>query len=414
MRLGRARASARKPAATSQTGPPPIVARAAWGGDSCPPREDPSFGQVQLAFVHHTVTANDYAPEDSASIVLGICKYHRDHNGWNDIGYNFLVDRFGQVFEGRYGGIDQAVIGAQAQGYNNDSTGIACLGDFTGTAQTSQGLDALARLIAWKLSLHGVPVTGEVTLTSRGGPENRYPSGTPVTLQRVSGHRDGDKTSCPGDGLYAQLPQLRTKAAALASPVSSVSLRAARTTVRHPAALELSGSLTFSDGSSPDRAPVQVQFQSAGAAWQLLATAAADAAGGWSAKVRAPSTGAVRAVYAGQDDRPPLESAPLGVKVLPRLTIALGATRVSTGSTVSVQGTLGPTWPRRIELLFERRVRGRWVKVQRKRINVRNGAYSTIVRPRRAGLHRVTIIAPGVTVRRSLRASEVTGGAAAG
>ena len=110
--------------------------------------------------MHHTVTANDYGPEDSAAIVLGIARYHRDSNGWNDIGYNFLVDKYGQVFEGRAGGIDAAVVGAQAQGYNSHSTGVACLGTFTEVAQTEAGMDALARLIGWKLALHGVPVAG--------------------------------------------------------------------------------------------------------------------------------------------------------------------------------------------------------------------------------------------------------------
>ena len=84
---------------------------------------------MQLAFVHHTVNANDYAPEESAAIVLGIASYHRDHNGWNDLGYNFIVDQYGQIFEGRAGGIDQAIVGAQAQGFNSVSTGVACLGD---------------------------------------------------------------------------------------------------------------------------------------------------------------------------------------------------------------------------------------------------------------------------------------------
>ena len=82
--------------------------------------------------MHHTVNANTYAPQDSAAIVLSICRYHRNENGWRDIGYNFLVDRFGQIFEGRAGGIDQPVIGAQAQGYNGVSTGVANLGTFTG------------------------------------------------------------------------------------------------------------------------------------------------------------------------------------------------------------------------------------------------------------------------------------------
>ena len=127
----RAAASPKQQAAPPPGTPPPIIPRAAWGADSVPPRSAPDYGVVQMAFVHHTVTANDYTPEQSASIVLGIAKYHRDTNGWNDIGYNFLVDQYGQVFEGRAGGVEQAVIGAQAQGYNSQSTGVAVLGTFS-------------------------------------------------------------------------------------------------------------------------------------------------------------------------------------------------------------------------------------------------------------------------------------------
>ncbi len=166
---------------------------------------------MQVAFVHHTVSANDYGPQDSAGIVLAMAKYHRDTNGWNDLGYNFVVDKYGQIFEGRAGGIDQAVIGAQAQGYNSHSTGIANIGTFTDVGQSDVALDALARLIAWKLPLHGAPVTGQIVVTSGGGDLNRYKSGTPVTLERISGHRDGDATECPGTALYAQLPALRTR-----------------------------------------------------------------------------------------------------------------------------------------------------------------------------------------------------------
>ncbi|HSD79142.1 MAG TPA: N-acetylmuramoyl-L-alanine amidase, partial [Solirubrobacteraceae bacterium] len=131
--------------------PPPMVSRASWGADRVPPRADPSYGQVQVGFVHHTVNANDYGPQDSAAIVLAIAKYHRDTNGWNDIGYNFLIDRYGQVFEGRAGGMESPVVGAQAQGYNSVSTGIANLGTFSTAGQTAAGLQALARLLSWKL-----------------------------------------------------------------------------------------------------------------------------------------------------------------------------------------------------------------------------------------------------------------------
>jgi hypothetical protein len=197
----------------AQTAAPfPITPRAAWGADTVPPRSGPSYGAVQVAFVHHTVTANEYASVDSAGIVLGICRYHRDANGWNDIGYNFLVDRFGQVFEGRAGGVDQAVVGAQAQGYNSNSTGVAVIGTHEAVPVGDMTLGALAILIGWKLAIHAVTPTGQVTITSAGGDANRYPSGTPVTFERIAGHRDGDETTCPGTALYAQMPALRVAA----------------------------------------------------------------------------------------------------------------------------------------------------------------------------------------------------------
>ena len=89
------------------TAQPDIVTREEWGADACPPRATPAYGEVKLAFVHHTVTASEYTPEQSAAMVLGICRYHRNSNGWNDIGYQFVVDKYGQIFEGRAGGIDR-------------------------------------------------------------------------------------------------------------------------------------------------------------------------------------------------------------------------------------------------------------------------------------------------------------------
>ena len=152
-----------------------------------------------MAFIHHTVSANDYGPEDSAAMVLGICRYHRNSNGWNDIGYNFLVDRYGTIFEGRAGGIDEAVVGAQAQGYNSQSTGIASIGTFSTDGPDRGRARALARLLGWKLTLHGVPPAGRCP-----GPAAARRTASPPaqdrTFERISGHRDADATACPGNG----------------------------------------------------------------------------------------------------------------------------------------------------------------------------------------------------------------------
>jgi hypothetical protein len=382
-------------------GAPAMVPRAAWGADQVPPRTGPSYGAVEAAFVHHTVTAVDYAPQDSAGIVLGIARYHRDSNGWNDIGYNFLVDRYGVIFEGRAGGVEAAVIGAQAQGWNSYSTGIACLGTFTNIPLDAPAMESLARLIGWKLSLHGVPVQGQVALTSGGGESNRYSAGTQVFFERVSGHRDGCETSCPGESLYAQLPALRTRAAQFSHPVSAITVRAASQKGANPTAV--SGVLRFADGSSPAGATLGVEYTAAGSAWTQVTTTACGADGNWATSMLLPASGQVRAVFAGDVTRGRVESAPIAVSVVPSMTLTSDTRRAQAGSAFAVSGTLAPSQSP-VVCLLERQVGSRWVTVQRKRINVRGGRFATKVRPTKPGLYRVSIIAAGVTRRRTLRA----------
>jgi N-acetylmuramoyl-L-alanine amidase len=399
-------AGARRLARRAQAGgvsAPAIIPRSAWGADTVPPRTDPDYGAVQLAFVHHTVTANAYRPEDSAGIVLGIARFHRDGNGWNDIGYNFLVDRYGQVFEGRAGGVGAAVVGAQAQGYNAQSTGIACLGTFSSVAETAAGMDALARLIGWKLSLHGVPTQGEVTVVSAGGETNRYPAGTPVTLQRISGHRDGDRTSCPGDTLYAQLAELRRRAARYAGPISNVTV-SALAHQRGATPTVLAGVLRFADGSSPAGATLAVQYaRGRSEAWTSLGTTMCGADGAWSAAVALPASGRVRVVFSGDAARPPLASAPIAVQVVPLLTLTSGSRRVRAGGAVALRGTVAPA-ARRVAFRLERRVGRLWVTVVRRQLPVRGGRFATRVRLHRRGSYRASVSAGGGFAWRLLRA----------
>jgi uncharacterized protein with LGFP repeats len=197
--------------AEAGTDQPPIVPRERWGAESCVPRETPDSGTVDAAFVHHTVNANSYSRSEVKPMVLAICQYHRNTRGWDDIGYNFLVDRFGRIFEGRAGGIDQPIVAAHAQGFNDQSVGVASLGTHTSERFSRAGRRAAARLLAWKLTLHGVEVPGTSTLVSGGGEMSRYPKGTKVRVKNISGHRDVGLTSCPGGRLYDQLSGIRNR-----------------------------------------------------------------------------------------------------------------------------------------------------------------------------------------------------------
>ncbi|HSZ69830.1 MAG TPA: N-acetylmuramoyl-L-alanine amidase [Solirubrobacteraceae bacterium] len=196
-------------------GQPPIIAREAWALGRCTPRVAPEYGSVQLAFVHHTENPNGYAANEVPAMLRSIYQFHRYTNGWNDIGYNFVIDRFGRIFEARAGGIDEPVTGAQAGGYNYCSTGIAVLGEYGGVRISPAARDALVRLLAWKLALHGTPIEGRVTVrvNPAGAGYSRFPANARVSLPRVAGHRDADSTECPGNAFYDELPGVRLSAA---------------------------------------------------------------------------------------------------------------------------------------------------------------------------------------------------------
>jgi len=190
-----------------RAGAPAIVPRSGWNADEKIRRAAPSFApNLRLALVHHTAGANGYSAAQSPAIVRAIQLYHVKGNGWNDIGYNFLVDRFGQVFEGRYGGVERNVVGAHAEGFNTGSVGVAVLGEYGSLAVAQTSRDALATLLAWRLDVaHVDPAT---TLSFVSGGNARFAAGLPVFLRTVSGHRDTGFTDCPGNALYNLLTGL--------------------------------------------------------------------------------------------------------------------------------------------------------------------------------------------------------------
>jgi uncharacterized protein with LGFP repeats len=200
--------------------PPNIITRAQWGADEslrCPAPIKYDNG-IRAGIVHHTAGSNEYTPDDSAAIVRAIYAYHARTLGWCDIAYNALVDKYGQVFEGRAGGMDRPVEGAHTGGFNENTWGVAMIGDFDAVPPTPVQLHTLARLLGWRLAIDGVNPKATVTLTSAGGSFTHFPRGVPATLPTIFTHRDVGNTDCPGNAAYAVMDQIRDLAARFNEP----------------------------------------------------------------------------------------------------------------------------------------------------------------------------------------------------
>ncbi|WP_138960082.1 peptidoglycan recognition protein [Streptomyces sp. YIM 121038] len=191
---------------------PRIVTRRGWGADERLRERNFAYTKtVKAAFVHHSATGNNYRCSQAPSVLRSIYRYHVESSGWRDIGYNFAVDKCGNIYEGRAGGVAKAVLGAHTLGFNTNSMGIAVLGTYTSAAPPKAAVTAVARLTAWKLGLFGANPRGTTYLKSGGG--NLYSKGTKVRLHVISGHRDGFATECPGRRLYSKLGTARTASA---------------------------------------------------------------------------------------------------------------------------------------------------------------------------------------------------------
>jgi hypothetical protein len=190
------------PSAATYTPTPKIYSRAQWGADER--MRDASslhYFEVHAGFVHHTVNANSYTREEVPGIIRGIYAYHTRSKGWSDIGYNFLVDRFGRIWEGRYGGVDRPVVGAHTLGYNDYAFAMSAIGNYDIAQPSDAIVEAYGALFAWKLSLHGVDAS---STSQQVGPDR---------FQAINGHRDAGQTACPGRYLYAKIPRIRQLAA---------------------------------------------------------------------------------------------------------------------------------------------------------------------------------------------------------
>jgi uncharacterized protein with LGFP repeats len=212
-------------AATVPGQAPVVISRAGWGADEKLKCGNTVYDSgVRAAVVHHTAGSNDYSPEDSAGIVRSIYEYHTRQLGWCDIAYNALVDKYGQVFEGRAGGMSRPVEGSHVGGFNKDTWGVAMMGDFETVPPTPIQIRTTGRLIGWRLGLDHVDPKGTVTLTSAGGTYTFFPQGATPTLPTIFAHRDVGNTACPGDAAYAEMGLIRDTAAQFGTPPGPPSL----------------------------------------------------------------------------------------------------------------------------------------------------------------------------------------------
>ncbi|MEU5284225.1 N-acetylmuramoyl-L-alanine amidase [Streptomyces sp. CA-278952] len=193
---------------------PKIVTRKGWGADEKLRERNFAYTKsVKAAFVHHSASGNNYTCKQAPSVLRSIYRYHVKSSGWRDFGYNFAVDKCGNIYEGRAGGVSKAVLGAHTLGFNTNTMGVAVLGTYSSTNPPAAAVTAVAKLTAWKLGLFGANPKGKVTLVSGGS--GKYAKGKKVKMNVISGHRNAFATECPGARLYKKLGKARTSSAKL-------------------------------------------------------------------------------------------------------------------------------------------------------------------------------------------------------
>ncbi|RJS45102.1 N-acetylmuramoyl-L-alanine amidase [Nocardioides cavernaquae] len=190
---------------------PTIYGRKIWGANETWRNDIPYYSDTLVqAHLHHTASANSYTRAAVPGIIRGMYSYHTRTLGWADIGYNFLVDRFGRIWQGRAGGIKHPVRGAHTLGFNNRSVGVAVIGNHETARPTTYAVTSVIRLITWKLEIHRRRPASYTYATSEGS--DRFAAGRVVRLPVIDGHRDTNQTACPGGYLYARLPEIRRRA----------------------------------------------------------------------------------------------------------------------------------------------------------------------------------------------------------
>jgi hypothetical protein len=273
-------------------GEPAIIPRAAWGADDSLFNWPPEYREPRKFIIHHTVTPNDDL--DPAATVRAIYYYHAVTRGWGDIGYNYLIDTRGRIYEGRQGG--EGVVGGHSKQYAWGSIGISLMGNYEDVDVAQPMQTSLVEMLAWKGNLHFIHPTGHGFFIDKH-------------LPNIMGHRDVANTTCPGQYAYARLPAVRE-----ATLAQMAGLPPNVRTDAPPAAEQVSGVVDFAATASP--AVTQVDFWVDGGlrasdtaapfSWKWNTTAAAD--GQHHLRVQARTDGgqmAEHATTAMVDNSPP-------------------------------------------------------------------------------------------------------------
>lgn len=245
---------------------PNIVTRAEWGADEKITKDSSRSSSLKAMYVHHTAGSNSYTAEQAPGIVRSIHKFHVQSNKWPDIGYHFLVDQFGTVYEGRRGSIDELIVGAQAGGYNTNTIGVSGLGNFHGTGVLASVAmeNAIVQVLAWQADKWGLDPSGTVRLPTGGstGSGTRWKPGELTDpLPVIRGHRATNYTACPGDDLDARLEVIRE---AVITAVSRPSAPAAVPLLPAQAPVRLPGTVTLKWKAVPGAVKYQVLSRQAG------------------------------------------------------------------------------------------------------------------------------------------------------
>ncbi len=283
--------------AEAVTSAPEYVSRAGWGADeslrTCTSTSSPT---LKGGILHTTATSNDYTAEQSPAVMRAMYAYHTRSLKWCDIGYNFLVDKFGTLFEGRAGSATRHVVGTHTGGFNLGTVGVSMIGNHDLVAPTTAQLRTVERVFAWKLAGAGLDPQGTTTYTSAGGSATKYAAGTVVEKPVISGHRDYSPKSCPGNLAYPLLDEIRAATAAVIADSPGPALRAVPPPLVAPRDVTIgirqaSGNYVFSGRVSPAEAGVQVttaRLDSVTNRVTGVASVRTDAAGRYTIRTRLP------------------------------------------------------------------------------------------------------------------------------